>query len=84
MQVVISNGRAYFGSTVDHRLHCVDAKSGAPIFSFYADGPIRLAPTLAFGNVYFGSDDGIVYCLKADSGEVVWKMRVGPKDDRLL
>ena len=84
MQVVISNGRAYFGSTVDHRLHCVDAKSGAPIFSFYTDGPIRLAPTLAFGNVYFGSDDGIVYCLKADSGEVVWKMRVGPKDDRLL
>ena len=30
MQVVMAGGRAYFGSTVDHRLHCVDAKTGEP------------------------------------------------------
>ncbi len=46
MQVVMADGRAYFGSTVDHRLHCVDAKTGQPIWSFYTEGPIRLAPTL--------------------------------------
>ena len=84
MQVVMSNGNAYFGSTVDHKLHCVNAKTGAPVWSFYTDGPIRLAPTLAHGNVYFGSDDGIVYCLNEADGSVVWKMRVGLKDDRLL
>ncbi len=58
MQVVMSDGLAYFGNTVDHRLHCVEAKTGKPVWSFYTDGPIRLAPTLAHGNVYFGSDDG--------------------------
>jgi outer membrane protein assembly factor BamB len=84
MQVVMSDGRVYFGSTVDHRLYCVDAKSGEPIWSHYTEGPIRLAPTLAHGNVYFGSDDGFVYCLNAVDGAEVWKMRVGPKDDRLL
>ncbi len=84
LQVVLTEGRAYFGSTVDNRLHCVDAKSGAPVWSFTTDGPIRLAPTLAHGNVYFGSDDGYVYCLTADEGEVVWKMRLGRSDDRLL
>ncbi len=84
MQVVMADGRAYFGSTVDHRLHCVDAQTGAPIWDFYTDGPIRLAPTLAHGNVYFGSDDGVVYCLAAADGTLVWKLRVGPKDDRLL
>ncbi len=84
MQVVMSGGLAYFGNTVDHRLHCVEAKSGKPVWSFYTDGPIRLAPTLAHGNVYFGSDDGLVYCLEATRGQLVWKMRVGPKDDRLL
>lgn len=83
MQVVIQNGRVYFGSTVDHRLHCVDAKTGSPIWSFRTEGPIRLAPTLAHGNVYFGSDDGVVYCLTTD-GELNWKLRVGPEDDRLL
>lgn len=84
MQVVIADGRAYFGSTVDHRLHCVDANTGETIWSFYTDGPIRLAPTLAHGNAYFGSDDGCVYCLNAADGRVVWQMRVGPEDDRLL
>ncbi len=84
MQVVMSAGRVYFGSTVDHRLHCVEARSGKPIWSFYTEGPIRLAPTLSHGNVYFGSDDGFVYCLGADDGRVVWKMRVGPEDDLLL
>ncbi|NND96665.1 MAG: PQQ-binding-like beta-propeller repeat protein [Pirellulaceae bacterium] len=84
MQVVIADGKAYFGSTVDHRLHCVDANSGEPIWDFYTEGPIRLAPTLAHGNVYFGSDDGVAYCCDGSSGDVIWKMRVGPKDDRLL
>jgi len=84
LQVVMADDLAYFGSTVDHRLHCVEAQSGKPVWSFYTDGPIRLAPTLAHGNVYFGSDDGLVYCLGAADGKLVWKMRVGPKDDRLL
>ena len=84
IQVVISKDRVYFGSTVDHQLYCVDAQSGETVWSHYSDGPIRLAPTLAHGNVYFGSDDGWVYCLRQADGSVVWKMRVGPKDDRLL
>ncbi len=84
LQVVMAGGRAYFGSSVDHRVHCVDAHNGQPVWSFYTDGPIRLAPTLAHGNVYVGSDDGCVYCLDAANGNLVWKMRVGPKDDRLL
>lgn len=84
MQVVMSNDRVYFGSTVDHRLYCVSAQTGETIWSHYTEGPIRLAPTLAHDHVYFGSDDGFVYCLNADDGTEVWKMRVGPRDDRLL
>ena len=84
MQTVISNGRVYFGSTVDHRLYCVKSTTGEDLWTHYTEGPIRLAPTLAHGNIYFGSDDGKVYCLNADTGQPVWTMRVGPKDDRLL
>ena len=83
-QVVMADGRAYFGSSVDHHLYCVDAQTGEAIWSFCTDGPIRLAPTLAFGHVYFGSDDGQVYCLKAAGGELVWQLRIGPRDERLL
>jgi outer membrane protein assembly factor BamB len=84
MQVAIAKGRAYFGSAVDNTLYCVDVTSGRTLWNYYTAGPIRLAPTLSHGNVYFGSDDGLVYCLSADDGSMVWKMRVGPKDDRLL
>ena len=79
--VVIDDGRVYFGSSVDHRVHCRDVKTGKLLWSFYTDGPIRLAPTLAHANVYVGSDDGCVYCLKADTGELVWQQRVGPRDE---
>lgn len=84
MQVVMSDGRVFFGSTVDHRLYCVDADSGKTLWSYYTEGPIRLAPALAHGNVYFGSDDGHAYCLRQSDGEIVWDIRLGPKDDRLL
>ena len=84
MQVVISGNRVYFGSTVDNNLHCLDATTGETIWKFYTEGPIRLAPTLAHGCVYFGSDDGCVYCLDQGSGGLNWKMRVGPRDERLL
>jgi outer membrane protein assembly factor BamB len=83
-QMLLVNGRVYFGSTVDHRLYCRDERTGKELWSFFSEGPIRLAPTFAFGNVYFGSDDGFVYCLEANTGDLIWKYRVGPKDDRLL
>lgn len=83
-QTIIADGRIYFGSSVDHRLHCLDAETGAEIWSYYTDGPIRLAPTYAFENVLFGSDDGFVYCVDASNGALVWKYRVGPTDNRLL
>ena len=83
-QLILSKDKVFFGSTVDHKLHCFDVATGKPVWSFYTDGPIRLAPTLAHGNVYFGSDDGLVYCLSAKEGALQWSMRVGPKDDRLL
>ena len=84
MQVVVSDGKVYYGSSVDHTLYCVDATTGETVWDFYTEGAIRLAPTLAHGNVYVGSDDGFVYCLSAREGQVVWKMRVGPREDLLL
>ncbi len=83
-QTIIADGRVYFGSTVDHRMHCLDATGGRTLWSYPTDGPIRLAPTYSAGKLLFGSDDGFVYCLNATSGELIWRYRVGPTDDRLL
>lgn len=81
---VVVGGRVYFGSSVDHRLHCRDLKTGRLIWSFFADGPIRLAPMVSGNRVYFGSDDGHAYCLNAVDGKLVWKVRGGPADEWFL
>ena len=80
----IVGDRVYFGSPVDHQLHCLDLKSGQQVWSFFTGGPIRLAPTVTNGHVYFGSDDGHVYCLEAETGALTWKFRASPEEDWLL
>lgn len=76
--------RVYFGSMVDHHLRCVDLTSGKVLWSRGTGGPIRLAPTVDFGRVYFGSDDGRVYCLDAGTGQLAWELRAGPAEEWLL
>lgn len=83
MAPVASNGRVYFGSSVDHRLHCKDAKTGETLWTFTTDGAIRLAPTVWQDTILFGSDDGHVYCLESD-GSLRWKVQAGANDERLL
>ncbi|HYF34857.1 MAG TPA: PQQ-binding-like beta-propeller repeat protein, partial [Prosthecobacter sp.] len=82
--VAISDGRVFFGSTVDGRVQCRDLSTGKEVWDFFTNGPVRLAPTLSEGRVYLGSDDGYAYCLDAKSGALVWKLRAGPNDERIL
>lgn len=83
-QVAVVGQRLYYGSIVDHHLYCVDTRTGEELWTYATEGAIRLAPTVYNGKVYFGSDDGKVYCLNAVDGETVWSLRVGPRDERLL
>ncbi|MBL69249.1 MAG: hypothetical protein CMO74_12525 [Verrucomicrobiales bacterium] len=72
----------FYGSSADDQLYCLDAKTGRVRWTFFAEGPIRLAPTLHEGRLYFGSDDGHVYCVTT-AGKLVWKTRIGPRDYRI-
>ena len=84
LHVAVVGERVYFGSSVDHRLHCKLINSGETVWTFSSGGAIRLAPTVVDGGVYFGSDDGYAYCLNADNGKQIWKLRAGPSDDWFL
>jgi len=73
----------FFGSSADDKVCCLDARTGRTRWSFFAEGPVRLAPTLADGKVLFGSDDGWVYCLRADDGSLLWKHRAAAAERRI-
>ena len=83
-QVAAVGETIYFGSSADNKVYALDAATGKERWSFFAGGPIRLAPTVFKGRVFFGSDDGFVYCLEADNGKLLWKKQGGPNDEKLL
>ena len=46
-QTIISGDLLFFGSSADHQLHAIDAATGEERWSYFTDGPIRLAPVCA-------------------------------------
>ena len=83
-QVAVADGAVYFGSSANGKVYCLDASTGRPRWTKITDGPIRLAPTVADGRVFVGSDDGRAYCLHAGDGSTVWTFRAAPEDRRVL
>ena len=88
--VISVDNKVYFGSSADDKIYCLDANTGAEIWSYFTSGPVRLAPTYSNGLLYTGSDDGVVYCHNADSGELVWKINTAegkrfiPGNERMI
>lgn len=81
---VAVGGLLYVPSMVTDSVTAYDTETGAERWRFYTDGPVRLAPVVHKGRVYFGSDDGHLYCLDAADGRLVWKFRGGPTDRNVL
>jgi outer membrane protein assembly factor BamB len=83
LHVAAVGDAVYFGSSVDDKIYCVDADTGAVRWEFFTEAPVRLAPTVHQGRVYVGSDDGFVYCLDAATGNLAWRHQAGLTDRRM-
>lgn len=74
--VVSCKGRVIWGSSSADTVTCADLATGKELWRFRAEGPVRVAPTVAGDRVCFGSDDGRLYCLNVATGALIWKTRV--------
>lgn len=81
---VADRDHVYFGSSVDNQVRALDVATGRPRWTFHTAGPVRLAPTLAQGRVYFGSDDGKIRCLDRADGKLLWSFDAAPDPRRVL
>lgn len=77
-----------FGSSADDTVRCIDLVKGQQTpkaaWTFTTSGPIRVAPSVVGGNVYFASDDGHAYCVSAADGSLVWKAEAPHDKQRVL
>jgi outer membrane protein assembly factor BamB len=73
--VAVVGNSVFVASSSEDSVTCLKLDSGQLRWQFWADGPVRITPTVADGRLFFGSDDGFAYCLNADNGKLLWKFR---------
>lgn len=83
-RVVAAAERLYYGTSADDKVIARDAATGRVLWTTFTEGPVRFAPALWRDRLFVASDDGFLYCLDADRGRVLWKIRGGPRPDRIL
>jgi outer membrane protein assembly factor BamB len=74
---IVADGKLFYGASATDSVYCLDT-DGNERWVYTCEGPVRLSPVYHDGKIFFGSDDGFVYCLNADDGTVVWKHLAGP------
>ncbi len=83
---VIEKDRIWVGTRAGY-LYCLKAdgnhwegSSKRIAWNFQAGGAINRAVAIDDHAVYFGANDGIVYCLDRESGKLIWKEQVAEAD----
>lgn len=81
---IAARQKLFIASMNDDSLTAYDLENGEQIWRFHADGPIRVAPTVAKDKIYAVSDDGHLYCLNADTGQFLWRFFGAPGSHLVL
>ncbi|MFI5381954.1 MAG: PQQ-binding-like beta-propeller repeat protein, partial [Tepidisphaerales bacterium] len=81
---VVAGGMVYVTRPDAHQVIAMDAQTGNTRWTFTANGRVDTAPTIHRGLCLFGCKSGWVYCLRADDGRLVWRLRAAPTEERIV
>ncbi|QDU93602.1 outer membrane protein assembly factor BamB family protein [Lignipirellula cremea] len=81
---IAAGNRLFVSSPREDSVTAYDTATGDQVWKFFAEGPVRFAPVAYDGRIYFGADDGCLYCLQAATGKLAWKFQAAPAARRVL
>ena len=81
---MIAGNTVYVTRPNAHEVVAIDTKTGQQRLAFHCNGRVDTPPTIHRGLCLFGSKSGWVYCLRADDGQLVWRLQVAPLDERIV
>jgi outer membrane protein assembly factor BamB len=80
----VANGLVYVTRPNAHEVIAVDMTSSKVKWRFTANGRVDTPPAIHKGLALFGSSAGSVYALRADTGELVWRLQAAPSNERIV
>jgi outer membrane protein assembly factor BamB len=81
---VVAGGLVYAARTDAHQMVALDCRNGSIRWRYTANGRIDTPPTIHRGLCLFGTKSGWVYALQADDGQLVWRLRAAPNEQRIV
>lgn len=81
---VVLGKTLYVGFNDCDKVAAFDLVTGNLKWEFYTDGPVRLPLAGWNKKIYFTSDDGNLYCLSAENGQLLWKFEGCPTNQKIL
>jgi outer membrane protein assembly factor BamB len=81
---VVAQGMVFVAAPDAHHVSALDADSGRLRWRFLLGGRVEAPPTIFKGLCLLGANDGWVYCLRAADGELLWRFRAAPREQRIM
>jgi outer membrane protein assembly factor BamB len=81
---IVLGRRMFVGFNDADKLVAYDIETGAELWTFFCDGPVRLPPAAWRDRIFFCSDDGALYCVRAADGGLIWKFSAAPSPRKVL
>lgn len=75
---IVKDGRVFLGFNDADKVVALDVKTGEKLWTFYTGGPVRFPAVAWQDTVLFVSDDGYLYCVSAETGQLKWKYQGAP------
>lgn len=84
LEPIVAGDLMYVSFNDSDKVVAYHIETGLEKWRFYTDGPVRFSPVAWEDYLYFVSDDGYLYCVEADDGELVWKFRGAPGNLKVI